>query len=83
MIPVSNELLANDEARHIVFAKDQPQYQPLPALIFTDGKVLTEWQPTEDERARIAAGENIRLWVWTFNQPLQPVRLEVTSQETS
>lgn len=67
-------------ARLVVFAKDQPQYLPLPANLFPDGKVLTEWTFTEEERALIARGENIRLWIWTFGQPLQPVALEVTDE---
>jgi hypothetical protein len=67
-------------ARFRVIAKDQPQYDPLPALLFPDGRVVTEWEPTEEERARIAAGERIRLSVWTFNSPLQPVLLEVTEE---
>lgn len=66
--------------RSVVFAKHQPEYLPLPALVFQDGKVLTEWQLTEEERARLVAGERIRLWIWTFNGPLQPIALEVTDE---
>jgi hypothetical protein len=51
-----------------------------PGELFPDGRVVTEWEPTEEERARIAAGERIRLSVWTFNSPLQPVLLEVTEE---
>jgi hypothetical protein len=69
-----------EEARAIVIAKDQPEYIPLPALVFPDGKLVTEWTLTEEERTRLIRGENIRLWVWTFGQPLQPVMLEVTSE---
>jgi hypothetical protein len=74
-------LAADPDSRPVVFAKDQPEYEPLPALIFSDGKVLTEWQLTEEERARILAGENIRLWIWTCGQPLQPVALEITGKD--
>jgi hypothetical protein len=66
--------------RAVVFAKDQPEYIPLPALVFPDGKVLTEWAPSDTERAAIARGENIRLWIWPFGQPLQPVALDVTDE---
>ena len=69
------------QARYVVIAKDQPEYLPLPALIFADGKVCTEWTLTEEERTLIAHGENIRLWIWRSDQPLQPVALEVTSPE--
>lgn len=75
----------------VVLAKDQAEYVPLPALLYPDGKVLTEWSFTEDERAMVARGENLRLWVWVFPQrcgrcghaqagKLQPVLLELTDE---
>jgi hypothetical protein len=69
-----------DGAQSVTFAKDQPEYLPLPALVYPDGVVLTEWRLTEDERQRIARGENLRLWIWTAGRPLQPVALEVTDE---
>jgi hypothetical protein len=66
--------------RVIIFAKDQPPYTPLPALVYEDGKVLTEWAFSEEERAAVAKGENLRLWIWTFGSPLQPVALEITDE---
>jgi hypothetical protein len=81
MIPVDLSLLAQDpEPMAVIIAKDQPEYDPLPALIYTDGRVLTEWSLTEEERGRLIAGERIRLWVWTFNHPLQPLQIEVTDE---
>ena len=78
-------------ATAVVFATDQPQYQPLPALRFADSSVLTEWCFTEAERASIARGENLRLWIWLYPQRceccgtvhptrLQPVALEITDE---
>jgi hypothetical protein len=75
----------------VVIAKNQPEYIPLPALVYPDGKVLTEWTFTEEERAAIARGENLRLWCWVFPRrcavcqsveagKLQPVALGVTSE---
>jgi hypothetical protein len=83
---------ADPEPRYVEFAKDQAEYQTLPALLFLDGKVLTEWQPTEEERERLLRGENVRLWVWLHGQRcpncmtslprrLQPVALEVTQED--
>lgn len=66
--------------RPVVFARDQPEYDPLPALVFPDGKIVTEWTFTEEERAAIAKGENLRLWIWTFGQRLQPVALQITDE---
>lgn len=65
----------------VTFAKDQPEYLPLPALIYPDGKILTEWSFSEEERAAIARGENLRLWIWTFGDKLQPIALELTNEQ--
>jgi hypothetical protein len=82
---------ADPEPRYVEFAKDQPQYRTLPALVYRDGRVLTEWQPTEAERQALLRGENVRLWVWlhpqrcphcrqAFQSQLQPVTLQVTDE---
>jgi hypothetical protein len=61
----------------IIYAKDQPEYNPLPCLRSADGKVLTRWTLTDEEREAIHLGADILLTVHTFNQPLQPLRMEV------
>jgi hypothetical protein len=95
MDPVALPYLASDpEPRYIEIAKDQPQYRTLPALVYNDGRVLTEWSLTEDERQRLIRGERIRLWIWAFPQrcrscgitngpKLQPVALEITSEDVA
>lgn len=81
MTPVAlPELAADPEPRYVEIAKYQTEYAPLPALVFRDGKVLTEWELTEDERIRLIRGERLRLWIWTCGERLQPVALEVTSE---
>lgn len=64
-------------SRLVTFAKDQPQYFPLPASIDSDGVVQTEWELTEEELEQLLQGGRIRLTILTFNGPLQPVKLEV------
>lgn len=64
----------------VIFAKDQPEYDPLPALVLPDGAVLTEWELSEEERAAVTRGENIRLWIWPCGHPLQPVMLTLTDE---
>lgn len=66
-----------------IYGANQPQYQPLPArtLEGPEAVVVTEWQLTEEERALIAQGENIRLSVMTWGERLQPVMLEITTPE--
>lgn len=73
-IPV--ELLP-DGTRAIIKAKDQPQYRPLPSVHTPAGCVITRWTLTDAERAAILRGDDVYLTVWTFNQAVQPVRLDV------
>lgn len=67
--------------RELTIAKDQPEYFPLPALMDTApgnvGLVVTRWRPSAEELAKLLAGEDVFLSIWTFNNPLQPVRLDV------
>ena len=76
----------------VVFGEGQPEYTPLPALLYPDGTILIEWTFTEEERHRIAQGETIRHWIWKPARqqcaqcgaitpvPLQPQQLEVTDE---
>lgn len=65
-------------AQLVVIARDQPEYLPLPAAVSPDGCVMTEWELSAEDLAKVVNGGRVRLWVWTFRQPLQPVMLEVT-----
>jgi len=62
---------------NIVFAKDQPQYLPLPADITDDGIAITCWTLTWRERLIILFTGRIWLKQMTFNKPLQPQLLSV------
>lgn len=80
------------DAIPVTFAKDQPQYDPLPALLYPDGRILIEWNFTDEERALIARGENLRHWIYKpaavkclhcgADNPclLQPVLLQITEE---
>jgi hypothetical protein len=59
----------------VVIAKEQPPYRPLPVarLAGKKGRVVSRWNLTGEERARIAAGEDLYLEVLTFGLPLQPL----------
>lgn len=74
MTPVEPTLHAN--AHLVIFAKDQPEYVPLPASVDGLGVVMTEWEPTAVELEQLLQGGRIRLWVHTFGRPLQPVMVE-------
>ena len=58
--------------QNVVFAKDQKEYQPLPALRFDNGEVLTCWKVSWKELLRIAFTRKIWVAQLSFNNPLQP-----------
>lgn len=60
-----------------IFGEGQPQYEPLPVLLFPDGQVISCWQLSEEEKARVAETGEIWLSQLTFNRPLQPVFMTV------
>lgn len=61
----------------VVFAANQREYDPLPAVVDRDGVVMTEFEFTAEELATVLAGGRLRLWLYTFNRPLQPIALEI------
>jgi hypothetical protein len=74
MQPVS-PVIPNADVSEVTYAKDQPEYLPLPAVKLEDGTVLTRWVLSEEEKRRILEQGYIYLEVLTFNRPLQPLRL--------
>jgi len=44
---------------NVTFAKDQPEYIPLPAMVLPDTTVYTCWELTEEEAARVMANRKI------------------------
>lgn len=71
------------EGSNEVYAKDQPQYIPLPVYRRGDGdgRVYCIWKPDEKERKQIADGKNIGLWISTFHHPLQPLLMVVAEEK--
>lgn len=59
---------------NVTFAKDQPEYQPLPA--FRDpgpeGAVISCWQLSWKERIKILFTGKLWLSLWSFHKPLTP-----------
>ena len=60
--------------QNVVFAKDQPQYQPLPAFKnkTLEGEVISCWQLSIIERLRILFTGKLWVSLMTFNKPLTP-----------
>jgi hypothetical protein len=63
------------EESNVVFAEDQPEYDPLPAYRAVDGQVTTCWRLTFTERIKLLLTGKLWLSLLTFNQPLQPILL--------
>ncbi|MCI0624841.1 MAG: hypothetical protein L0387_24915 [Acidobacteria bacterium] len=60
----------------VIYAENQHEYLPLPAYRSVDGVVVTRWRLSLVERLRVLIRGDIYLSVLTFNQPLQPVKIE-------
>jgi hypothetical protein len=67
--------------QNIVFAKNQPEYLPLPAFKSTDGQVVSCWTLTFRERLRLLFTGRLWSCVSTFNHSLQPQFLTTKKSE--
>lgn len=55
-----------------VYAKDQPEYLPLPVHKTEEGLVISCWKLTWKERMLVFLTGRLWWGVLTFNEPLQP-----------
>lgn len=69
--------------QNIVFAKDQPEYQPLPALRIDSpyGEVVSCWKLSLKERIKVVFTGRVWLSLMSFNKPLTPSYLAVNRKE--
>lgn len=74
MHPLS-PVIPTADADEATYAKDQPEYIPLPSIKTPDGVILTRWSVNEEEKRQIVEQGYVYLLVNTFNQKLQPVML--------
>ena len=62
-----------------MLAEEQTNYLTLCVAFveYADGNVgtMTRWKLDDDERAKIAVGEDVYLSLLTFGQPMQPVQM--------
>lgn len=56
-----------------IFAKDQPEYQPLPAHVSADGIVTSCWELSDAEIETLSQTKRIWLQSLTFGGSLQPL----------
>jgi hypothetical protein len=82
MEPVSPVLLRCPlELPETVFAKNQPEYLPLPAVVTRDGCVTSRWRLTWRERLRVLWTGDLWLQQFAFGHALQPQRPSVTEPQ--
>ncbi len=70
----------NFKEANVIFAKDQNEYQKLPAFKENktkEGKVTTCWELSFFERIQVLFTGKIYLSQLTFNKPLQPQKLTI------
>ena len=69
--------------QNIVFAKDQPEYLPLPALRIDgpNGEVVSCWKLTFKERFKIVFTGRVWLSLMSFNKPLTPSFIAVNRKD--
>ena len=61
---------------NVVFARDQEEYNNLPAMCMPDGQVYTCWELEEKDLKNITEnGGKIYISTFTFNNDLQPIRV--------
>lgn len=81
-------------AQHATLAEDQPEYEPIRVAFVAhrdypskhpDGlnTVVMAFRPTDEERTRLAAGEDLYIGLLTFLQPMQPILVMVGKDEAS
>lgn len=62
-------------------AAEQHQYRPLVVAVYNDEKgvehLLSRWRLNDEDRAKLAEGEDLYLCLMTFGQPLQPIMIQV------
>lgn len=69
--------------QNIVFAENQPEYLPLPALKIEskEGEVITCWKLSFKERIKVLLFGNVWMSLMSFNSPLTPSMLAVNRKE--
>lgn len=79
MIPIDPKI---EGLEFVEYAKNQPEYLPLPARRDSTGMVVTRWKLSWMERLKILVKGEFYLQLCTFNRPLQPVSLSLDRPKT-
>jgi hypothetical protein len=73
------------ESKEVIYAKHQPQYNPLRSLVSADHtrSVISRWTLTPEQRKAVADGADVILELATFGHPLTPIRVAVSDGNIS
>jgi hypothetical protein len=63
----------------VVYAKDQSEYNPLPAYKDSEGLVISCWKLSWRERIKLLVTGRVWVMVLTFNNPLQPMSVDTNN----
>lgn len=80
MKPVS-PVVPGADLPETLFAKDQPEYIPLPAHATKDGYVLSRWRLSWRERFALLFRGDIYHWQGAFGHSLQPIAMTTEKPE--
>lgn len=80
MKPVS-PVIPGSNFREVVFAKNQPEYIPLPAVVESNGQITTRWKLTLRERLQLLFKGSLWVQVLTGHAQLQPLILLTEAPE--
>ena len=81
MQPISPVIPGIPPVYEVIYAKDQPQFSPLPAYKWKDGHVVSRWKMSFKERLHCLFFGYIYLNIFTYNEPLQPIKLSIDPPE--
>lgn len=76
MKPVS-PVIPGQNYDEIVIAKDQPEYMPLPVIVFQGGVILSRWHMDDAERVAVAATGELYICLLTFGREMPDVKFQV------
>lgn len=85
LMPADAPVVPGLEKHEMVFAANQPQYNPLRTIRSNNlyRQVLSRWTLTPEQRQEVLDGADIYLELCTFNDrngcpnPLQPIRMAI------
>lgn len=79
---IPDNLLPTDAFNHTI-AENQPEFQPIPAVISpSTNQIITRWKPSFEERCAIMEGEDIFITLLAHGS-INPMMVEIGMQDWS